>query len=253
MERLRALRGLFACVGCMPRRTRRGSGGRVASSVPACPVTSLLQRLQDKEGDRAQAYCQLESALWEEGSRPPCGVANRLLAEVSRDLTAAQGVTDNLRVAASNVLVALARSHFSLVMAELQGHLKAMGEMSKEFVLITLSKLFSIYAPQCIAFMWLILAGLRSVAGQVRSGRTLRVACAVVKQWSEGVQFHLYSGKQCSWPTTEKERIYENLYQLLCSVVRNWQGCEEEQVSTAAVPSRDGSGDIHAGSSVCAQ
>ena len=50
-----------------------------------------------------------------------------------------------MRMAASNVLVALARTHFSLVMAELQGHLKATGEMSKEFVLITLSKLFSCY------------------------------------------------------------------------------------------------------------
>ncbi|XP_021247683.1 maestro heat-like repeat-containing protein family member 2B [Numida meleagris] len=235
MERLRALRGLFACVGCMPRRTRRGSRGRVASSAPACPVTLLLQRLQDREGDRAQAYCELESALWEEDSRPPCGVANRLLAEVSQDLTAAQGATDNVRTAASNVLVALARSHFSLVMAELQGHLKAVAEMSKQFALVTLSKLFSSYAPQCVAFMWLTLAGLRCVAGQVRSGHTLRVACAVMKQWSEGVKAHLCSGKQCPWPATEKEQICENLYQLLCSVVRNWLGCEEEQDKQAVV------------------
>ncbi|XP_021255369.1 maestro heat-like repeat-containing protein family member 2A [Numida meleagris] len=138
-------------------------------------------------------------------------------------------------MAASNVLVALARSHFSLVMAELQGHLKAVGEISKEFALITLSKLFSSYAVQCIPFMWLTLAGLRSLASQVRSGRTLRVACAVVRQWSEGVKFHLYSGKQCPWPATEKERIYENLYHLLCSVVRNWQGCEEEQDKQAVL------------------
>ena len=48
-------------------------------------------------------------------------------------------------MAASNVLVALARTHLTLVMAELQSHLKAMGEMSKEFVLVTLSKLFTSY------------------------------------------------------------------------------------------------------------
>ena len=142
------------------------------------------------QGDRAQAYCELESALGEADSRPPCGVVNRLLAEVSQDLTAAQvrghsqrqkeppahagvllvdhgglglprasgsllcrvspetlfqGVPANVRTAASNVLVALARMHFTLVMAELQSLLKATGEMSKEFVLITLSKLFSTY------------------------------------------------------------------------------------------------------------
>ena len=43
------LAGLFACVGCVPRGTRRRARGRVASPVPACAVTLLLQRLQDKE------------------------------------------------------------------------------------------------------------------------------------------------------------------------------------------------------------
>ena len=33
-------------------------------------------------------------------------------------------------------------------------------------------------APQCIPFVWLTLAGLRSVVGWVRGGRTLRIACA---------------------------------------------------------------------------
>ncbi|XP_072198881.1 LOW QUALITY PROTEIN: maestro heat-like repeat-containing protein family member 2B [Excalfactoria chinensis] len=236
MERLRALRGLFACVGCMPRCTRRRGRGRVASPVPTCAVTLLLQRLQDQEGDRAQVYYELESVLWEDDDgRPPCGVVNRLLAEVSQDLTAAQGVTDSVRTAASNVLVALARMHFCLVMAELQGHLKATGEMSKEFVLITLSKLFSSYATQCIPFMRLTLAGLRSVVDQVKSGRTLSIVCTVVKQWSEGFKVHLSSGKQCPWPAMEKEQICENLYQLFCSVLRNWQVCKEEKDKQAVL------------------
>ncbi|XP_040517110.1 maestro heat-like repeat-containing protein family member 2B [Gallus gallus] len=235
MERLRALRGLFACVGCVPRRTRHRARGRVASPVPACAVTLLLQRLQDNEGDRVQAYCELEHVLWEGDSCPPCGVVNRLLAEVSQDLTAAQGVPDSVRMAASNVLVALARTHFTLVMAELQGHLKAMGEMSKEFVLVTLSKLFTSYAPQCISFVWLTLAGLRSVVGWVRGGRTLRIACAVVKQWLEGVKVHLCSGKQCTWPAMEIKQIYKNLYHLFCSVLRNWQDCKEEKDKQAVL------------------
>ncbi|XP_072198567.1 maestro heat-like repeat-containing protein family member 2B [Excalfactoria chinensis] len=225
MERLRAFRGLFACVGCMPRCMRR----REASPLPSCGVTLLLQRLQDQEGDRAQVYCELESVLWEDDSRPPCGVVNRLLAEASKDLTAAQGVTDSVRMAASNVLVALARTHFSLVMAELQGHLKAKGDMSKEFVLITVSKLFSSYASQCMPFMRVTLAGLCSVVGQVRSGQTLSITCTVVKQWSEGVKVHLSSAKQCPWPAMEKEQICENLYRLFCSVLRNWQDCKEEK------------------------
>ena len=71
-------------------------------------------------------------------------VSGSLLDGVS-PVTPFQGVRDNVRMAASNVLVALARMHFSLVMAELQGQLKAIGERPKDFVLITLSKLFGIY------------------------------------------------------------------------------------------------------------
>ncbi|XP_052550383.1 maestro heat-like repeat-containing protein family member 2B [Tympanuchus pallidicinctus] len=229
------LPGLFACVGCVPRRTRRRESGRVSSPVPACAATLLLQRLQDQEGVRAQVYRELESVLCEDDSRLPCGLVNRLLAEVSQDLTAAQDVTDNVRLAASNVLVALARTHFSLVMAELQGHLKAAGEMTKELVLITLSKLFSTYAPQCIPFVWLTLASLRSVVDQVRSGQMLRIACAVVKQWSDGIKVHLSSGKQCPWRAVEKERIYENLHQLFFSVVRHWQDSKEEEDKQAVL------------------
>ena len=51
----------------------------------------------------------------------------------------------------------------------------------------------------------------------------------------------------------EKEQIYENLHQLFCSVVRNWQDCKEEKVSNAAFPAQNGSADIHVGSSACAQ
>ncbi|XP_031451888.1 maestro heat-like repeat-containing protein family member 2B [Phasianus colchicus] len=125
--------------------------------------------------------------------------------------------------------------HFTLVMAELQSLLKATGEMSKEFVLITLSKLFSTYAPQCISFTWLTLAGLRSVVGQVKSGRILRIACAVVKQWLDGVKTTLSSGTQCPWSAMEKEQIYENIHELLFSVVQNWQDCQEEEDKQAVL------------------
>lgn len=71
-------------------------------------------------------------------------VSGSLLCHVSL-VTFFQGMTDNVRTAASNVLVALTWTHFSLVMAELQGHLEATEEMSKEFVLMTLRKLLSSY------------------------------------------------------------------------------------------------------------
>ena len=77
------LAGLFACVGCVPRGTRRRERGRVASPVPACAVTLLLQRLQDQEvswghptinpcpgpAPRSRG-CQAPAAHWHGGQLP---------------------------------------------------------------------------------------------------------------------------------------------------------------------------------------
>jgi len=62
-----------------------------------------------------------------------------------------QGVTDDMKTAASDVLVALARSHFHFVMSELQRHLKAMGKVPEEFVLLTLGKLSRSYGTAPLA------------------------------------------------------------------------------------------------------
>lgn len=50
----------------------------------------LIPMVLCPQGDRAQTYCELESVLWGDDSCLQCGVVNRLLAEVSWDLTAGQ-------------------------------------------------------------------------------------------------------------------------------------------------------------------
>ena len=74
-----------------------------------------------------------------------------------------------------------------------------------------------------------------------------------MKQWLDGVKMNLSTGTQCPWPAMEKEQIYENLHELLFCVVWNWQDCQEEEVSIAALPAQDGSRKTHVSSSVCAQ
>ena len=41
---------------------------------------------------------------------------------------------DDVRMAAGDVLVALSHFHFKVVMYEMRGHLKALAELSKEFM-----------------------------------------------------------------------------------------------------------------------
>ena len=49
-----------------------------------------------------------------------------------------QGVTDEVKVDAGDIPVALSHSHFRVVMSEMRGHLKALAEISKEFVFSSL-------------------------------------------------------------------------------------------------------------------
>ena len=45
-----------------------------------------------------------------------------------------QGVMDDVKMDAGDVLVALSHSRFKVVMSEIWGHLKALAEISREFV-----------------------------------------------------------------------------------------------------------------------
>ncbi|XP_074948688.1 maestro heat-like repeat-containing protein family member 2A [Phalacrocorax aristotelis] len=86
-------------------------------------------------------------------------------------------------MATSNVLVALARSHFHFVMSELQSHLKAVRNIPDEIMLLTLSKKARSYALQCIPFVGMALLTLCTMLSWVRSGRILHALCSVLEQW----------------------------------------------------------------------
>ncbi|KAK4817745.1 hypothetical protein QYF61_026968 [Mycteria americana] len=118
----------------------RGSLGTSAKQVPSLPFVVCPQ------GDRVETYRKLESILQgDNGCLQKSGVVNRLIAEASSDMRTAQGVTDDVKTAASDVLVALACSHFHVVMSELQSHLKVMGKVPDEVVLLTLAKMACSY------------------------------------------------------------------------------------------------------------
>ncbi|XP_054254992.1 maestro heat-like repeat-containing protein family member 2B, partial [Indicator indicator] len=232
-----------------------GEGGRGESSRPASPEdegqatgtvpvaittfvamgTSLLKQLQDHEGDRVETYWELESLLQGQEGCLPSGVVNRLMAEVSRDMQAAQGVTDEVQVAAGDVLLALARSHFHFVMAELQSQLKATGKVPKEPVLLTLGSMARSYALQCLPFVGVTLPALCAAMSQVGSGRVLRAACSVLEQWSKGVQRCFCSPEQGSFPRSQAAQLCEDIYPAFCYMVANWLGCEEEEDKQAVV------------------
>ncbi|XP_074995168.1 maestro heat-like repeat-containing protein family member 2B [Calonectris borealis] len=215
--------------------------GRATGTVPAAVTTfaavgtSLLKRLQDNEGDRVETYRELESVLQGDDGCLTSGVVNRLIAEASRDMRAAQGVTGDVKTAASDVLVALARSHFHFVMSELQSHLKAMGKVPDEIVLLTVGKMARSYALRCIPFVGMTLLALRAVLSRVGSGRILRAVCSVLEQWSKGVNTYFGNQEQCPFPRKGVAQICEAIYPVFCYAVANWLDCKEEEDKQAVL------------------
>ncbi|XP_064367442.1 maestro heat-like repeat-containing protein family member 2B [Dromaius novaehollandiae] len=241
MRRLRALRGLFTCGGCWSRPPVREDGGRAAESVPAAVptfagrVASLSNRLQEEEGDRAEVYRELERVLQGDDGRVQSAVLARVIAAASRDMRAAQGVTEQVRTAASDVLVALARCHFDSVMCELQCRLRALGEISEDLVFVTLGKLASSYALRCVPFVGMTLFALRTMLSQVGSSRTLRAVCSVLEQWSKAVNSYLGAWEQCSFPRVGQAQLCSSVSPLFGHAVGSWLGCEEEEAKQAVL------------------
>ncbi|XP_072731086.1 maestro heat-like repeat-containing protein family member 2B [Ciconia boyciana] len=147
----------------------------------------------------------------------------------------AQRVTDDVKMAASDVLVALASSHFHFVMSELQSHLKVMGKVPDEVVLLTLAKMACSYALRCIPFVGMTLLALRTMLSQVGSGRILRAVCSVLEQWSKGVNTYFCNREQCPLPHNREAQLCEDIYPVFRYVVVNWLDCEQEEDKQAVL------------------
>ncbi|XP_064366871.1 maestro heat-like repeat-containing protein family member 2B [Dromaius novaehollandiae] len=187
------------------------------------------------QGDRAEVYRELERVLQGDDGRVQSAVLARVIAAASRDMRVAQGVTEEVRMAASDVLVALAHSHFDSVMYELQCHLRALGEISEDLVFITLGKLASSYALWCVPFVGMTLFALRTMLSQVGSSRTLRAVCSVLEQWSKAVNTYLGAWEQCSFPRVGQAQFCSSVSPLFHHVVGSWLGCEEEEAKQAVL------------------
>ncbi|NXA40172.1 MRO2A protein, partial [Eudromia elegans] len=140
-----------------------------------------------------------------------------------------------VQTAASDVLVALARLHFESVMCELQCHLRALGEISQDFVFITLGKLASSYALRCIPFVGMTFFALHTMRSQVGSSRTLCAVCSVLEQWSKAVNVYLHNWEKCTFPRMREAQFCSSVYPLFCHVVGSWLGCEDEEVKQAVL------------------
>ncbi|CAM5169160.1 unnamed protein product [Eretmochelys imbricata] len=152
----------------------------IAETKLAIVLTVLLEKLQKDEQNRIDIYCVLEKVLQQDTQ----GLERRLLKKIitlaSNHMTETQEARNELKVAASNTLVTLARCYFSDVMLELMYRL----ELREEFIFITLGNLSSAYALKCIPFVGMILKAMISMLALVKDSRMRQAFCGVLEKWS---------------------------------------------------------------------
>ncbi|CAM4692813.1 unnamed protein product, partial [Caretta caretta] len=203
----------------------------IAETKLAIVLTVLLEKLQKDEQNRVDIYCVLEKVLQQDTQ----GLERRLLKKIttlaSNHMRETQEARNELKVAASNTLVTLARCYFSDVMLELMYHL----ELPEEFIFITLGNLSSAYALKCIPFVGMILNGMISMLELVEDSRMRQAFCGVLEKCSRAVNGYFMNWEKCSFPRMGESRFCNQILPLYCHVTSNWLTCEELELKQAII------------------
>ncbi|CAM4604641.1 unnamed protein product [Lepidochelys kempii] len=204
----------------------------IAETKLAIVLTVLLEKLQKDEQNRIDIYCVLEKVLQQDTQ----GLERRLLKKIitlaSNHMTEkAQEARNEVKVAASNTLVTLARCYFSDVMLELVYHL----ELPEEFIFMTLGNLSSAYALKCIPFVGMILKVMISMLALVKDSRMRQAFCGVLEKCSRAVNVYFMNWEKCPFPRMGESQFCKNILPLYSHVTSNWLSCEELELKKAVI------------------
>ncbi|CAM4543169.1 unnamed protein product, partial [Lepidochelys olivacea] len=203
----------------------------IAETKLAIVLTVLLEKLQKDEQSRVDIYCALEKVLQPDTQ----GLERRLLEKIitlaSNHMRETQEATNELKVAASNTLVTLARCYFNDVMCELLYRL----ELSEEFIFITLGNLSSAYALECIPFVGMILNVMISMLELVKDSRMRQAFCGVLEKCSRAVNGYFTNWGKCPFPRMGESQFCNTILPLYCHVTSNWLICEELELKQAII------------------
>ncbi|CAM4607611.1 unnamed protein product, partial [Lepidochelys kempii] len=204
----------------------------IAETKLAIVLTVLLEKLQKDEQNRIDIYCVLEKVLQQDTQ----GLERRLLKKIitlaSNHMTEkTQEARNELKVAASNTLVTLARCYFSDVMLELVYHL----ELPEEFIFMTLGNLSSAYALKCIPFVGMILKVMISMLALVKDSRMRQAFCGVLEKCSRAVNVYFMNWEKCPFPRMGESQFCKNILPLYSHVTSNWLSCEELELKKAVI------------------
>ncbi|XP_039370968.1 maestro heat-like repeat-containing protein family member 2A isoform X3 [Mauremys reevesii] len=206
----------------------------IAKTKLASVVRVLLEKLQQDEQNRVAIYYILEGVLQQDTGGLEMRLVNKIISLASEQMRETREATNEVKVAASNTLVTLARCYFDDVMYELHCHLKP-PKLPEEFILVTLGNLSSAYALDCIPFVEVTLSTMFSMLELVNDSRMRQAFCGVLEQWSRAVRLFLASWEKYPFPKVGELRLCNHFLPVYSHVTSNWLTCEELELKQAVI------------------
>ncbi|XP_044934429.1 maestro heat-like repeat-containing protein family member 2A, partial [Mustela putorius furo] len=164
-----------------------------ATTEPSVVMNALIRCLQVPEIStqrKVNIYNILQEIIQQEGELEEQGV-QRLVTIASKEMRETLEEDGDVKAeVASDTLVALSRNHFSMVMYELQHHLKPLN-LTDEFVIITLAKLANGNVFEFMPYMGITLATIFTMLRLANEAKMRQVICGAMETFCEMVQFYL--------------------------------------------------------------
>ncbi|XP_054977261.1 maestro heat-like repeat-containing protein family member 2A [Sorex araneus] len=210
-----------------------------ATREPASVMDALICCLQVPKIPtlrKVNIYSILQDIIRQEGELEEHCV-QRLVSIASREMR--EGLEEEGYVkaeVASDTLVALSRNHFSLVMYELQHHLKPLS-LSDEFVIVTLAKLANGNVFEFMPYMGITLVTIFTMLRLANEAKMRQVICGAMETFCEAVQFYLRHLENSVYPVMTEDQFAVKLFPMFRYFVTVWLRNSNPEVKLGVVKS----------------
>ncbi|XP_024308609.1 maestro heat-like repeat-containing protein family member 2A isoform X4 [Homo sapiens] len=195
-----------------------------ATTEPSVVINTLIRCLQVPEIStqrKVNIYNILQDIIQQEGELEEQCV-QRLVAIASKEMREIPEMEGYMKAeVASDTLVALSRNHFSLVMYELQHHLKPLN-LTDEFVIITLAKLANGNVFEFMPYMGITLATIFTMLRLANEAKIRQAICSAMETFCETVQFYLKHLEESVYPVMTEEEFALKVFPMYRYFVTVW-------------------------------
>ncbi|XP_004674818.1 PREDICTED: maestro heat-like repeat-containing protein family member 2A [Condylura cristata] len=210
-----------------------------ATSKPSVVLSALICCLRVPKiptQRKVNIYNILQEIIQQEGELEEQCV-QRLVAIASREMRESLEVDGYVRAeVASDTLVALSRNHFSMVMYELQHHLKPL-DLADEFVIVTLAKLANGNVFEFMPYMGITLATIFTMLRLANEAKMRQVICGAMETFCETVQFYLKHLEDSVYPVMTEDQFAVKLFPMYRYFVTVWLRNHNPEVKLGVIKS----------------